>query len=134
MLNDNPEYEFSESQNKHFFRLGRKCQFLAILFVVFAIENLIVTTIRFMRNLEANPLYLILSVIAFISLIATAIWLNQAATRYYLIVSSAGRDLTLLESSNKKLQRAFTGIMLAFSAVCIRHVLVIYAVNVLTAK
>ena len=129
MINKTTEYEFSSTQNHHFRRLGNKIKFTAVLLIIFSLENFIVILLHKPEFHENNPLYMTLSSLVVISTFVSAIWLIQAAIRYQFIVSSEGKDISLLESSNKKLQRAFSGISIAVIALCIRHVAVIFAIK-----
>ena len=129
MINKTTEYEFSSTQNHHFRRLGNKFKFTAALLIIFSLENFIVILLHKPEFHENNPLYMTLSSLVVISTFVSAIWLIQAAIRYQLIVSSEGKDISLLESSNKKLQRAFSGISIAVIALCIRDVAEIIAIK-----
>ena len=129
MINTPPEYEFDSAQNYHFQRLSHKFKLTAFLLVVFSLENLVVILLHKPEFHENNPLYLALSSLVVVSTFLSAIWLVQSAMRYQLIVNSEGQDISLLQSSNKRLQRAFSSVSIAVVALCIRHVAVIVAIK-----
>lgn len=112
------EYEFSETDNLHYVRLGRKSIVVAIALTVFAIANI---TTLLNTTLSNIPLFVASSLLTVSSLYAAA-GLQRAAAGFFRIAYTQGNDISILHSSNKRLQQAFTGIAIAVIILCIRYI------------
>ena len=112
------EYEFGEADNLHYVRLGRKSIVVAIALITFAIANLITIWNTPFNNI---PLFATSALLTASSLYA-AVGLQRAAAGFFRIANTQGNDISILHSSNKRLQQAFTGIAFAVVLLCIRYV------------
>ena len=122
------EFEFNDQQDLNFVQIGRKCIWSAVVFTLFALTNIYILVAAPngpLGSLQSGNLLLsrlfISVLLIFLSLFA-ALRLRKAASGFFLITKSQGRDISLLLSSNKKLSQAFTSLTYALIVICLRWV------------
>lgn len=112
------EYEFSEADNLHYIRLGRKSIVVAIALITFGIANM---TTLWNTPIINIPLF-VSSALLTVSSLYAAVGLQRAAAGFFRIANTQGNDISILHSSNNRLQQAFTGISIAVVILCIRYI------------
>ena len=115
------EYEFDEVQNVHYSRLGKKAVIASVALIAFFLANLIHLWNTPISNIALRTASILLT----ISSLYTAVGLQRASASFFRIVNTQGNDISLLQSSNKRLQQAFTGLAATMAILSIRFILFI---------
>jgi hypothetical protein len=111
------EYEFNSEQSSHFARLAKKSNWMAAGLAVFAISNFYVVL-----RAPVIPLTLFSSIALIVLSAVTSLALQKAGKGFLAIKETQGRDISLLQASNKKLQLAFTLLAWTFAILSFRFI------------
>jgi len=113
----NSEYEFNEEQSSHFIRLAKKSRWMATGLVIYAISNLYIIV-----QAPRKSFTILLSVLMITLSISTALAMQKAGSGFISISKTGGKDISLMQASNKNLQLAFTLLGWTFVLLSIRLV------------
>ena len=117
---DPTEYEFNEEQASHFKRLAKKSYWMAVALSVYAMTNVYIVS-----QATRKPFTIVLSILM-IALSARTAWaMGKAGTGFTAITKTQGNDISLMQTSNRNLQLAFTLLSLTFVLLSIRLVYVV---------
>ncbi len=111
------EYEYNEEQASHFKRLAKKSYWMAVALSVYAMTNVYIVS-----QATRKPFTIVLSVLMIALSIRTAWAMGKAGTGFTAITKTQGSDISLMQTSNKNLQLAFTLLSLTFVLLSIRLV------------
>jgi hypothetical protein len=111
------EYEFNEEQASHFKRLAKKSYWMAVALSVYAMTNVYIVS-----QATRKPFTIVLSVLMIALSIRTAWAMGKAGKGFTAITKTQGSDISLMQTSNKNLQLAFTLLSLTFVLLSIRLV------------
>ncbi len=111
------EYEFNEDQASHFKRLAKKSYWMAVALSVYAMTNVYIVS-----QATRKPFTIVLSILMIALSIRTAWAMGKAGKGFTSITKTQGSDISLMQTSNKNLQLAFTLLSLTFVLLSIRLV------------
>lgn len=109
------EYEFTQEQASHFSRLAKKSNWMTAALTIYALTNIYIIT-----HAARKPFTIVLSILMIALSIRTAIAMWQAGSGFLSITKTQGNDISLMQTSNKNLQLAFTLLSLTFVLLSIR--------------